>query len=98
MDYDGLTLLVVMICYAVGCITDCIWFLVFGIVFLILMYVILFMTGHLSKYTAIMMISLLMVFLISSFVLVWIFDCRDVLYPGKDMLDIITWNRSYLYA
>lgn len=83
MDYDGIIFMVIMICYVIACSTDCIWFLIVGIVFSILMCVILFMIGYLSKYTVIMVISLLVIFLVSSFMIVWIFDCRDVLYLGE---------------
>jgi len=72
--------LIIIICHLAACATDCIWFLVFGIVFLILMSVVLFVVGYFSKDTVILLVMVMIIYLVCIFVCIWVFDEWDVLY------------------
>lgn len=68
---------ILMSFFCISCITDCVWYLIFGIAFLIYLCVIMFMRGDF----AVSVVLILIIILVSIFVMIWIYDEWDLLQP-----------------
>ena len=82
MELEALSIIVflLMSSFSISCITDCTWYLVFGIVFSICLCVIMYIRGYFDRDFTVSVILALVVMLVSLFVLIWLYDEWDVLY------------------
>lgn len=77
----GIIVFVLMSCFYISCFTNCIWYFIFGIIFLIILAVVLFVRGYFDGDFTFWVILSFVVLLVSVFIFIWVYDEWDLLYP-----------------